>query len=177
MFSVRCHNGFRMKLYAIDEIFFMLYRHYFSTSGKRCDFQAFRHGVSIRRKRMITGNGRSFGTACKQRTIRIKFHIRLLAVHQFFCIGNSCAKCRTDRLMTETDSQNGNILAEHLSGVYNNSCILRSAGAGREDNAVGVQGFDFLYRHFIIADDLDIRLDFPDELEKVIGKTVVVINQ
>ena len=42
---------------------------------------------------------------------------------------------------------------------------------------IGLQIPDLLCRHFIVADNPDIRLNLTDDLIEVIGKAIIVINQ
>ena len=56
-----------------------------------------------------------------------------------------------------------------LYHIDDNSGVLRSAGSRRENDAGGVQYFDFLHGHFIVADDFDIWVDLADELIEVMA--------
>ena len=102
-FPIRRHDRLRMELDAVNRIFPVLDGHDLAVHGAGRDSQAVRDGFRVRRQRVITGNWRCFRTAPKQRAVRVKFHIRLLAVHQLSGIGDGGAKSGTDGLMTQAD--------------------------------------------------------------------------
>ena len=47
----------------------------------------------------------------------------------------------------------------------------------REDDAVRLKRPDLFHRHLVVADDPDVRVQLSDHLVKVIGKTVVVVDE
>ena len=97
-------------------------------------------------------------------------------MHQFLCIGNGCTEGGAYRLMTKANAKYRNIM-DRFYNINDAACVLRSSRAGGKNNTVRLQAFYFAHRHFIVTNDLDIRLDLSNELKEVIGKAVVVINQ
>ncbi len=95
-------------------------------------------------------------------------------MHQFPCVRDHCAECGADGLMTQADAEDGDFLSQGGYDFCDNAGFFRSSGAGRENDLIGRQPGDFLYRHLIIADHPDIGFNFSDELVEIIGKTVII---
>ena len=79
--------------------------------------------------------------------------------------------------MTQADAEDGDFLSQGGYDFCDNAGFFRSSGAGRENDLIGRQPGDFLYRHLIIADHPDIGFNFSDELVEIIGKTVIIIDE
>ena len=78
--------------------------------------------------------------------------------------------------MTKTDTEDWNVV-DCFHNINDDTRILRSAGPRRKNYMIGLQIPDLLCRHFIVADNPDIRLNLTDDLIEVIGKAIIVINQ
>ena len=66
---------------------------------------------------------------------------------------------------------------ERLHNVDENACVFGPPGAGGEDDAVGMQGLQFLHGHLVVADDFHGGVQLTHELVKVIGKAVVAVDE
>ena len=54
--------------------------------------------------------------------------------------------------------------------------FLRSTGAGRNDYALRTHGNDLFDRHLVIAANLNLRAQFSNVLDQVVGERIVVIE-
>ena len=88
-----------------------------------------------------------------------------------------CAVCGTDRLMTETDAEDRDTAAELLHGLDDDAGILRSSGAGRENDVRGGKCLDLRDGHRVVPDHADLIGQRAEILIQIIGKAVVIINQ
>ncbi len=70
----------------------------------------------------------------------------------------SAAEGRADGLMAEADAEDGDLLGsgEVADERDEDAGVLRRAGAGREDDARGVQGLDLVGRDLVVAADDDL---------------------
>ena len=98
-------------------------------------------------------------------------------MHELFRIAYGATENLTDGLMAQADAEDRNLAFQLADGFLADACVRRSSGAGGEDQRFGSQGAYLVDRDFIVSHHLDLRVDTSDELVKVIGKTVVIINQ
>jgi hypothetical protein len=59
--------------------------------------------------------------------------------------------------------------------VYADPGFVRSAGAGGNDDSVGMQAFDLIGSRLIIASDNYVRPEFSQILDEVIREGIVII--
>ena len=98
-------------------------------------------------------------------------------MHQLRGIGDRCAERLTYGLMSQTNAENRDFIEKIPDGIGADPGVLGAAGAGGEHQRVRLHGRKGLDRAGVIADDPQIGFDRTDQLIKVIGKAVVVINQ
>ena len=79
--------------------------------------------------------------------------------------------------MAQADAEDRNFSFKITDGLFANSGFRRPARSRRNDQVIRMQGFEAFHRHFIVADDLNVRIQLPDELVEIIGKTVVIIDE
>ena len=66
-------------------------------------------------------------------------------VHQVRGADDASAKCFADRLMAEAHSEHRNLSREMADQVDADARFMRSARSGRNDDAFGMQCFDFFH--------------------------------
>ena len=54
--------------------------------------------------------------------------------------------------------------------------FLRSAGSGRNDDALGVHRLDLSDGHFVVAANLDFGAQFAQVLDEVVSERIVVVE-
>ena len=126
---------------------------------------------------MVPGCLELFGKSLEKETVRGFFYQGALSVHEFFRIAYGATENLTDGLMAQADAEDRNLAFQLADGFLADACVRRSSGAGGEDQRFGSQGAYLVDRDFIVSHHLDLRVDTSDELVKVIGKTVVILNQ
>jgi hypothetical protein len=99
-----------------------------------------------------------------------------LAVHDLAGADYIAAKGLADGLMAQAHAQNRQLAGEVLDDVNRDAGFGRGARAGRNDDALGVEGFDFGNGEFIVAHDFDLGAQLTKVLHNVVGKRVVVID-
>jgi hypothetical protein len=78
--------------------------------------------------------------------------------------------------MSQADSEHGDFAGKVPDECDADSGFLRGAGAGREENALRVHGFDFHYGELVVAADYHLGSQFPQILDEVIGEGIVVVE-
>ena len=98
-------------------------------------------------------------------------------MHEPLGVGDRRAKGGADGLVSQAHPQHGDTVPQGLHGLDEDARVLRPAGAGGENNSFRGQGLDLRDGQLIVADNLDVRLNGPDKLIEIVGKTVVVVDQ
>jgi len=124
---------------------------------------------------VIAGRGHGRGESAKD-GLAVVLDGAGLAVHQVFGADDLSAKSCADGLMSEADAKHGNFAGEVADDVDADAGVLRSAGAGRDDDALGMHGCDFGDRHLVIAAHLDVSAQFSEILDEVVSERVVVVE-
>src|SRR6266403_68396 len=76
-----------------------------------------------------------------------------LAVHQVLRAHDLSAEGRADCLMSQAHSEHWNFAGELADQIDADASILRSAGAGRNDDSFWAKGFDFGEAYLVVAAD------------------------
>src|SRR5512147_478390 len=104
------------------------------------------------------------------------FDLAGLAVHQVFRAYNLSAKGLADRLVTQTYSEQRHFPGEVANQFDADAGFSRRAGTGRDHNFLWSHGFDFRDGYLVVATNLNLSAQFPDVLDEVVGKRVVVVE-
>ncbi len=80
-----------------------------------------------------------------------------------------------DALVSETDAEDGCVLAKSADDVVADSGFLRGAGAGGDDDALGVERGDLGEADFVVAFDEELGAEFAEILDEIVSERVVVI--
>jgi hypothetical protein len=78
--------------------------------------------------------------------------------------------------VSEANTQDWNFAREMADQLDADAGFVRGAGAGRDDDSIGLQSFDIIDSELVVAADLDIGTQFAQVLDKVVGKRVVVVE-
>ena len=81
-----------------------------------------------------------------------------------------------DRLMAEADAEDRRRRREALDQRQADAGLVRRAGAGREDDRLGRHRRDLVEGDLVVAVDDRIRPKLAEEVDEVVGKAVVVID-
>ena len=76
----------------------------------------------------------------------------------------------TNCLVAEADTQNGRLACHVADEGDQDPCLSWGTWTGRKQYALGLEGFDFLDRNFIIPADLDFSAKFTQVLDEVVGE-------
>ena len=99
------------------------------------------------------------------------------------CIGTGAritppAEGLPDRLMAKADAeQRDSALGRGGDGVEADAGPVGIAGAGRQHDAIGTQIKRLCHRQCVITFHHDFRAQFAEEMDEVVGETVIVIDQ
>ena len=100
-----------------------------------------------------------------------------LAVEKFGSANDFAAEGSTDGLMTKADTEDGTFSCQFFDKLDRNTRFLRSAGAGRDNDAFWFATRDFFDRNFIVAMDFYRAAKFAEILGEVVGKGIVVVEE
>lgn len=154
------------------------------TRFDRCggDLKLLRQALLRDDQGMVAGTGHIGRDAGEDRPA-IVLHRAGFAVHQLFSTDHFAAECGSERLMAETDAENGNSASTGLLACCKvaqqgdaDACILRGAGAGGDEDALGIHRRDLFGCHLIVAADHHFGTQLAHVLDKVVGERVVVVE-
>ena len=99
-----------------------------------------------------------------------------LAVHQVRSAHDVAAKSRADGLMSQADAENRNFAGEVPDQIDADAGVLRRARTRRDHDALRLHGLDLGNCDLVVAANLDLRAQFPEVLNQVVGKGIVVVE-
>ena len=117
---------------------------------------------------MVSRDLELFGKALEKLAAAFGLDLRLLPVHQFFCVGYRRAVSFADTLMSEADTQDRELASESSYDLLADTCICGTSRTGRDDDTCGAKRFYLLYCHLIVPDNLDVGLVHAEELVEVV---------
>src|SRR5438067_4591171 len=86
------------------------------------------------------------------------------------------AKCSSDRLMSEADTQDRDLACEMPDYIDADSRLLRCARPGRDHDPLRVEFLDLLNRGLIVAAHYHLLARLTDVLHQIERKRIVVIE-
>jgi hypothetical protein len=99
-----------------------------------------------------------------------------LAVHETRSAIHFAAVDGTEALMSKADAEYGNFAREMFDGFGGNAAIFDGfAWTWRDDEMVRLEGDQLVQGNLVIAKDANIRAEFAEVLDEVVGEGVVVI--
>ena len=87
------------------------------------------------------------------------------------------AESLADRLMAQADTHDWSLAGGGGHQVEADAGLIRIAGTGRQHDALGLQVESVLDCERVVAPDLDFCPKLSQEMEEVVGKAVVVVDQ
>jgi hypothetical protein len=131
-------------------------------------------------ERVVAGAGHRGGDVFKDGPA-VVLDLAGLAVHELGSADYVAAEGCTDGLMAEADAEDGDDGGDSGAGKVldepdADAGVLRSAGAGRDEDAVGMQGFDFGGGELVVAADDHLGAQLAHVLDEVVGEGVVVVE-
>jgi len=99
-----------------------------------------------------------------------------LSVHKVSGADNASAEGGSNGLMSQANAEQWDSPREVADELDADAGFLRSAGAGRDHDPLGTEPFDFLYRNLVVPPHLDLRAQFSQILDQVVGKRIVVVE-
>ena len=100
-----------------------------------------------------------------------------LAVHQFLRADDASTESRSDGLMAKAHTEDRNVAGEAPDQRNADAGFLRSTRAGRNDDAFGAPGPDFVEGDLIVAANFELLTHLPKILGEVVGKRIVVVEE
>jgi len=98
-------------------------------------------------------------------------------VHETLGTVHFAAEDGAEGLMSETDTEYGNLAIEVFDGVGGNAVVFeRFAWSWRDDEVRRIEGDELVHRDLVIAENFDVRAEFAEVLDEVVGEGVVVVD-
>jgi hypothetical protein len=104
-------------------------------------------------------------------------HFGKLAMHQGRSPHHAAAIDLTDGLVPEADAENRHHRARALDQLETNAGAVGVTRTGREHDGLGALGQHIIDANFVVAIDTGRCAQFAEEMDEVVGETVVVIDQ
>src|SRR5690242_2006690 len=99
-----------------------------------------------------------------------------LSVHEVRRANHLSCKGRSQRLMSQTHSENRQLACEVTKYVHADARFVGCAGAWGDHNALGMQGFDLANSHLVVTSHDYVRTKFSQVLHQVVGERVVIVQ-
>src|SRR5581483_7839473 len=99
-----------------------------------------------------------------------------LAMHEFRRANHLATECGTNRLMSQTHSQQRYLGGESPDQFNADSSLLWSARPRRQKNPVRTHPFHIRHRKSVIAPDYNFFAQLTQVLHQVVGKGIVVVE-
>ena len=77
--------------------------------------------------------------------------------------------------MSKANAEHRNLACEVLDGVDADTGLMRSTGAGGDEDAIRMKGIDLDNRRLIVASDFYVRPQFAKILDQVVGEGIVIV--
>src|SRR6516164_5843705 len=139
------------------------------------DFQVGRQAPFLDNERVIAGSGQGRGNTTKNRPA-VVLHGAGLAVHEVRGANHLASERRSDCLVPEAHTEDGNTAGEVFNEVDADAGLLGSARAGRDNDSFGTEPLDFFEGRLIVTANHNLVAQFSDVLHQVVGERVVVIK-
>ena len=139
------------------------------------DFEFGGQGVFGDDQGMVAGAGHGAGDSGEDGLAVVR-DAAGFAVHELRGADDVASEGCADGLVAEADSEDGPLAGEALNERDENAGVLRRAGAGREHEPLGREGFDLVDRELIVAADDHFGAEFAHVLHQVVGEGVVVVE-
>jgi hypothetical protein len=78
--------------------------------------------------------------------------------------------------MPKTDTQDRELSGKMVYGLHRDPCFSGRAGPGRDDHTVRPDLLDLIQGNLVITVDDQLFTQFPQILNKVVGKGVIIVD-
>ncbi len=165
-----------MELDTPDWHFFMADAHHFQFRSRLGNnLQIRRHAVAPDEQRVIPGRRKRTGHAGKER-IACMIDGGSFAMHEAGGPDDFAAENMPHTLVAETNPQRRDGRAEGPDNVVGQAGFPRRTGPRRDENPVRFQLANLVERNFVIPENPLRHAEFPEVLDEVVSKTIVVID-
>jgi hypothetical protein len=98
-------------------------------------------------------------------------HFGGLTVHETLGPVHFATEDCAEALMSEADSEHGDFAIEMFDGVGGDAVIFDGLTGSRGDDKMRrIEGDELIYRNLVIAEDTNLRAQFAEVLNEVVGK-------
>ncbi len=164
-----------VELHAVDRMLDVHQAHDQAVLGGGDGREAGRQRLALDDQRVIAGAGEFVIEAAEDATAVVGDG-RGLAVHQVRGADHPAAVGLADRLMAETDAEDRDVGAEPLDRLDADAGFGRRAGAGGEDDPLGIERGHLVDGDLVVAHDLHHRAFLADIVDEVEGEAVVIVD-
>src|SRR5579862_175433 len=169
-------DAFRMELHAVGRQILVHQTHDKAAVGCRGDHQLVRHTCLLDDERVIARCQKWRVDAAKHARSAVA-DFRKLAVHRQRRPHHLAAESLPDRLMPETDTEQGNGRRRLGDKIEADAGFVRRAGARREHDRLGGHRHDLGGRNLVVAMHDDVRPLLAQIMDEVEGEAVIVVDQ
>ncbi len=168
-----------MKLHSFDGELSVAQSHdragsiFFRSPG--ADFQFCRQIFLFHDERVIARSRHGHGQAVEDGFVVVRDRAGL-AVHQVRSAHDVAAKSRADSLMSQADAEHRHFAGEVPDQINADAGILRRTRSRRDHDALRLHRLDLSNRDLVVAANLNLRAQFPEILNQVVGKGIVVVE-
>ena len=171
-----CGDGLGMELYAEQREFLMAQCHENAAPVVRGGFELWRKAFSVNDQGVITRRFESVFDVFKNIAAVVLDDINL-SVHGLRPADNLCTKRLRNDLVSEAYAEEGEASVAFPHEIETNTRVVGVFGARREDDRPGFECKRFFGAQGIIAFDVCFEPDVTEEMDEVVGKTVVVVDK
>ena len=172
----RGEDGFGVELDAFNGKVAVAKAHDDAVVGFGGNGEATREGAALDHQGMVARSGEGARKAMKN-GFAIVADLAGLAVHEAGCADDAAAKGLADGLMAEADAQNGKLAGETANQFDADAGFARSAGAGRNDDALGAEGGDLVESDLVVAADEELLAHLAEDLGQVVGERIIIVDE
>src|SRR5688572_11944753 len=149
--------------------------HDLAVLGPGGDLQVGRYRLRQDHQRVVPRGRERIGQAGED-ALTVVADLRRLAVHLRLRARHRATKRLADRLVTQTDAQDGRVSAQAVDDLQRDPGLVGGPGAGRDHDALGLQRRDAVDVEGVVADDVRLRAQLAEVLDEVVGERVVVVD-
>jgi len=143
--------------------------------GPGCDLQLLRKIQRIGHEGMVPGHQEGVRKAPKE-TLSTVMNGSRLPVHDSRGPYRPPSEGLSDGLVAQTNAQERNGGAQRPDELHADSGLRGSAGSRRNNDSLRRQAPDLFHRGFVIPEDMGIGPKLPQELHKVPGERIVIVQ-
>lgn len=172
MFS---ENAFGMELNTPDGMRFVADAHDFSLIAPSRHFETIRHTVGLNDQGMITRRFEGSRQSLKQ-FLAVMFHRRSLSMHHAMIDHHVCSVGVTDALMSQADTERGNVGAEFANDLVAEPGFPWGTRAGGNQNSFRFHPRNALQRDLVVAMHFQFHPHFTQILDQIECERVVIVD-